>query len=141
MDTYHYLFVASDIVISGGENVSSLFVESQLTTHPDILEVAVVARASEKWGERPHAFVVLKGQFFINYPQMLQQSKFLMLAFPFTFFFLLTFLDSAKWHGKHEEFEKNVKAHSRGKMPGFAIPEVPLLCTLSFRNVGLIFDF
>lgn len=50
---------SKDIIISGGENISSLVVESALTAHPDIFEVAVVARDSEKWGERPHAFIVL----------------------------------------------------------------------------------
>ncbi|GAA6004491.1 hypothetical protein JCM10207_000751 [Rhodosporidiobolus poonsookiae] len=49
-----------DIIISGGENISSLSVESALAAHPDVLECAVVARGHEKWGERPHAFVVLK---------------------------------------------------------------------------------
>ena len=60
---YHFSDASSslvDIIISGGENASSLAIESRLTTHPDVSEVAVVARADEKWGERPHAFVVLK---------------------------------------------------------------------------------
>lgn len=47
---------------SGGENASSLFIESELTLHPDVLEVAVVARAHPKYGERPHAFVVLQDE-------------------------------------------------------------------------------
>ncbi|BGP12613.1 hypothetical protein JCM10213_008749 [Rhodosporidiobolus nylandii] len=51
---------AKDIIISGGENCSSLAIESTLAAHPDVLEVAVVARAHPKWGERPHAFIVLK---------------------------------------------------------------------------------
>ncbi|GAA5827035.1 hypothetical protein JCM11251_002215 [Rhodosporidiobolus azoricus] len=51
---------AKDIIISGGENCSSLAVESALAAHPDVLECAVVARSHSKWGERPHAFIVLK---------------------------------------------------------------------------------
>ena len=39
---------SKDLIISGGENISSLFVEAELTTHPDIHEIAVVARAHEK---------------------------------------------------------------------------------------------
>ncbi len=49
-----------DIIISGGENVSSLEVEAVLYSHPDILECAVIAKSDEKWGEVPMAFVVLK---------------------------------------------------------------------------------
>lgn len=51
---------SKDIIISGGENISSLSVEAELSSHPDVHEIAVVARAHEKFGERPHAFVVLK---------------------------------------------------------------------------------
>lgn len=48
---------AKDIIISGGENISSLEVEEVLFKHPDIMEAAVVAAPSEKWGETPCAFV------------------------------------------------------------------------------------
>ncbi len=51
---------AKDIIISGGENISSLEVEEVLYRHPDVMEAAVVARPDEKWGETPHAFVTLK---------------------------------------------------------------------------------
>lgn len=51
---------AKDIIISGGENISSLALESMLVTHPDILEAACVAVADSHWGERPKAFVTLK---------------------------------------------------------------------------------
>ncbi len=47
-----------EIIISGGENISSLEVEQVLYSHPDILECAVVGRPHEKWGEVPVAFVV-----------------------------------------------------------------------------------
>jgi fatty-acyl-CoA synthase len=51
---------AKDIIISGGENISSIEVESALTAHAAVLEVAVVAGPDEKWGEVPVAFVALK---------------------------------------------------------------------------------
>jgi len=51
---------AKDIIISGGENISSLEVEEVLYKHPDVMEAAVVARPDEKWGETPQAFVTLK---------------------------------------------------------------------------------
>jgi fatty-acyl-CoA synthase len=51
---------SKDIIISGGENISSLEVESVLFKHPKILEAAVVASVDEQWGEVPCAFVSLK---------------------------------------------------------------------------------
>jgi acyl-CoA synthetase (AMP-forming)/AMP-acid ligase II len=51
---------AKDIIISGGENISSIEVEQALSEHPAVYEVAVVAMPDEKWGERPKAFVEIK---------------------------------------------------------------------------------
>ncbi|HET9578418.1 MAG TPA: acyl-CoA synthetase [Usitatibacter sp.] len=51
---------SKDIIISGGENISSLEVEECLYKHPKVMEAAVVARPDEKWGETPCAFVTLK---------------------------------------------------------------------------------
>jgi fatty-acyl-CoA synthase len=49
-----------DVIISGGENISSVEVEGVLLRHPAVQEVAVVGMPSEKWGESPHAFVILR---------------------------------------------------------------------------------
>jgi len=49
-----------DIIISGGENISTIEVEQAVVKHPAVLECAVVAIPDEKWGERPKAFVTLK---------------------------------------------------------------------------------
>ena len=51
---------SKDIIISGGENISSIEVEGALYRHPSVLEAAVVARPDERWGETPCAFVTLK---------------------------------------------------------------------------------
>ena len=51
---------AKDIIISGGENISSLEIEETLYKHPEVMEAAVVAKTDEKWGEVPCAFVTLK---------------------------------------------------------------------------------
>ena len=51
---------SKDIIISGGENISSIEVEGVLYDHPAVLAAAVVAKADEKWGETPCAFVELK---------------------------------------------------------------------------------
>jgi fatty-acyl-CoA synthase len=49
-----------DVIISGGENISSLEVEGVLLRHPAVVEVAIVGLPHEKWGESPYAFVVLR---------------------------------------------------------------------------------
>ena len=49
-----------DVIISGGENISSVEVEAMLLRHDAVQEVAVVGLPHEKWGEAPHAFVVFK---------------------------------------------------------------------------------
>ncbi len=49
-----------DVIISGGENISSVEVEGVLLRHPSVQEAAIVGLPHEKWGEAPHAFVVLK---------------------------------------------------------------------------------
>ena len=51
---------AKDVIISGGENISTIEVEGVLYQHPAVLEAAVVARPDEQWGETPCAFVTLK---------------------------------------------------------------------------------
>jgi fatty-acyl-CoA synthase len=51
---------SKDIIISGGENISSIELEDTLYQHPAVLEAAVVARPDEHWGETPCAFIALK---------------------------------------------------------------------------------
>jgi fatty-acyl-CoA synthase len=51
---------AKDIIISGGENVSSIEVERVLLRHPDVVDVAVVAQPDPVWGERPRAYVAVR---------------------------------------------------------------------------------
>jgi len=51
-----------DVIISGGENISSVEVEGVLLRHPSVQEVAIVGLPDERWGEAPHAFVVLKNE-------------------------------------------------------------------------------
>ena len=63
MDADGYLRIldrAKDIIISGGENISSIEIEDTLYSHPDVLEAAVAARPDDYWGETPCAFVSLR---------------------------------------------------------------------------------
>jgi fatty-acyl-CoA synthase len=59
-----------DVIISGGENISSVEVEGVLLRHPSIREVAVVGLPHQKWGEAPHAFVVLEPGTTINQDEL-----------------------------------------------------------------------
>jgi fatty-acyl-CoA synthase len=55
-----------DVIISGGENISSIEIEGLLLTHPAVLEVAVVGLPDERWGEAPHAYVVVRDGATVN---------------------------------------------------------------------------
>jgi fatty-acyl-CoA synthase len=63
VDSEGYLTIVDrkkDLIISGGENISSVEVEKAIAAHPGVLEVAVVGMQDERWGEVPRAFVALK---------------------------------------------------------------------------------
>ncbi|RNF41136.1 long-chain-fatty-acid--CoA ligase [Planococcus salinus] len=64
-----------DMIISGGENISSTEIEGVLYKHPDILEVAVIAVPDEKWGEVPKAIVVLRPGADITEQQLLDYTR------------------------------------------------------------------
>jgi len=66
---------AKDIIISGGENISSVALESMLATHPDILEVAVVAIPDKQWGERPKAYITVKEGRAVNEADVIDWAK------------------------------------------------------------------
>ncbi len=64
---------SKDVIISGGENISSIEVEDALCRHPAVMAAAVVARPDEKWGETPCAFIELKSSGEPLPPDALQQ--------------------------------------------------------------------
>ena len=66
---------SKDIIISGGENISSIEVENCLYAHPSILEAAVVARPDEKWGETPCAFVDLTADASLTEQQVIDYCR------------------------------------------------------------------
>lgn len=93
---------ASSLAIEQGKLIDSMSAMAfisihhyplELASHPDVLEVTVVARTHDKWGERPMAFVVL-------HPQLV-----------------------SSWKGRHNDFGKELKAHAKERLPGFACPE------------------
>ncbi|WP_330218857.1 AMP-binding enzyme [Vibrio natriegens] len=64
-----------DIIISGGENISTIELEDVLYKHPDILEVSVVAKPDERWGESPCAFITLKQNRFTSENEILDYCR------------------------------------------------------------------
>jgi fatty-acyl-CoA synthase len=80
---------SKDIIISGGENISTIEVESVLYAHPAVLEAAVVARPDEKWGETPCAFVTLRDGMSATEPELMQHCRAALAGFkqPKTFVF------------------------------------------------------
>jgi fatty-acyl-CoA synthase len=66
---------AKDIIISGGENISSIEVENALYTHPAVSLVAVVAMPDEKWGEVPCAFVELVADASVTEEELLEHAR------------------------------------------------------------------
>jgi fatty-acyl-CoA synthase len=64
-----------DVIISGGENISSVEVEGVLLRHAAVQEVAIVGLPHEKWGEAPHAFVVLKSGASATEPELIAYTR------------------------------------------------------------------
>ncbi|KAG1894809.1 uncharacterized protein F5891DRAFT_701766 [Suillus fuscotomentosus] len=100
---------SKDLIISGGENASSLAIELELSSHPHVLEVSVVARSHPKWGERPMAFVILRPE------------------------------HAPKWKDNHDGFGTELIRHARTLLPGFACPEwVQIVDELPKTSTGKI---
>jgi fatty-acyl-CoA synthase len=72
---------SKDIIISGGENISSIEIEAALYRHPAVLEAAVVARPDPKWGESPCAFVTLKDGAAATAEQLIAHCRTLLAGF------------------------------------------------------------
>src|SRR5690606_210038 len=66
---------SKDIIISGGENISSIEVEDALYKHPAVQAAAVVAKPDDKWGETPCAFVELKPEKQASADELMQWCK------------------------------------------------------------------
>jgi fatty-acyl-CoA synthase len=72
---------AKDVVISGGENISTIEVEQAIISHPAVLEVAVVGVPDDHWGERPKAFVVLKPGELVGESELIDHCRSLIARF------------------------------------------------------------
>jgi fatty-acyl-CoA synthase len=72
---------SKDVIISGGENISSIEVEDALYSHPAVLACAVVARPDPKWGETPLAFVELKSEGSVDADQLIAHCRQLLAGY------------------------------------------------------------
>jgi fatty-acyl-CoA synthase len=84
MEPDHYVKIrdrSKDIIISGGENISSLEVEDALYRHPAVLACAVVARPDDRWGETPVAFVELRAGAEVTASELVAHCRLLLAAY------------------------------------------------------------
>ena len=72
---------AKDIIIYGGENISTVEVEQAIVRHPAVLDVAVVGVPDEKWGERPKAFVILKKGESVTAEELVEYTRTLLAGY------------------------------------------------------------
>ena len=100
---------SKDIIISGGENISSIEVEDALYKHPDVLAVAVVAKEDEKWGETPCAFVELKNKSSVDEIDLKNHCKSLLAGFKVPRYFCFVELPKTST-GKIQKFKLREEA-------------------------------
>jgi fatty-acyl-CoA synthase len=84
MESDRYLKIkdrSKDIIISGGENISSLEVEDALYRHPAVMTCAVVAKEDEKWGESPLAYVELRPDANVTADELVTHCKSLLAGY------------------------------------------------------------
>jgi fatty-acyl-CoA synthase len=72
---------SKDVIISGGENISSIEVEDALYRHPAVLAAAVVAQPDQKWGETPCAFVEVKAGVEVTEAELIEHCRTLLARF------------------------------------------------------------
>ena len=99
---------SKDIIISGGENISSIEVEDAIYKHPDVVAVAVVAKEDEKWGETPCAFIELSEGSSISEIDLKDHCKSLLAGFKVPRYFNFTELPKTST-GKIQKFKLREK--------------------------------
>ena len=100
---------SKDIIISGGENISSIEVEDALYKHPEVIAVAVVAKEDEKWGETPCAFVEISNESSLNELELRDHCKSLLAGFKVPKYFKFTELPKTST-GKIQKFKLREEA-------------------------------
>jgi len=101
---------SKDIIISGGENISSLEVEDALYRHPAVMACAVVAKPDERWGETPVAYVELKAGAQVSANELLEHCKGLLASYKVPRDFRFEPIPKTST-GKIQKFELRKRAH------------------------------
>jgi fatty-acyl-CoA synthase len=101
---------SKDIIISGGENISSLEVEDALYRHPAVMACAVVAKPDERWGETPVAYVELKAGAQVSANELLEHCKGLLAGYKVPRDFRFEPIPKTST-GKIQKFELRKRAH------------------------------
>ena len=104
---------AKDIIISGGENISTVEIEHAIESHPAVLEVAVIGVPDEKWGERPKAFVIRKPGAEVNEAELIAylQTHIARYKVPKA----VEFVDAAAAHGDRQDPEVRAPREGMGR--------------------------
>ncbi|KAL4649566.1 hypothetical protein ACB092_01G023000 [Castanea dentata] len=115
---------SKDIIISGGENISTIEVEAALYSHPAILEAAVVGKPDDYWGETPCAFVKLKNGFNANAEEIMKfcRDRLPHYMAPRTVVFLDDLPKTST--GKIQKFVLREKAKTIGSLPKKSISRI-----------------
>ncbi|MFA5663722.1 acyl-CoA synthetase [Castellaniella sp.] len=104
---------SKDIIISGGENISSIEIEDALYRHPAVLAAAVVAQPDERWGETPCAFVELKSDAQVTAEELVTHCKGLLAGFKVPRHFIFGELPKTST-GKIQKFDLRKKITQSG---------------------------
>ncbi len=118
IDNDNYLRIldrSKDIIISGGENISSIEIEDVLYTHPQVLEAAVAARPDDKWGETPCAFVGLQQSATVTDSELIEYCRERMAHFKCPKTIVFTELPKTST-GKIQKFKLREQAREMGSL-------------------------
>lgn len=118
IDNDNYLRIldrSKDIIISGGENISSIEIEDVLYTHPQVLEAAVAARPDDKWGETPCAFVGLQQGATVTDSELIEYCRERMAHFKCPKTIVFTELPKTST-GKIQKFKLREQAREMGSL-------------------------
>jgi fatty-acyl-CoA synthase len=108
---------SKDVIISGGENISSVEVENVIAEHPSVLEVAVVAVPDDHWGEVPAAYVSLRENAAVSEAEVIQFARSRMAHFKAPKYVIFGPLPKTST-GKIQKFQLRSRARSQPPSPG-----------------------
>jgi fatty-acyl-CoA synthase len=114
-----------DIIVSGGENISSLELEKAILAHPAVLEAAVIPVPDKKWGEVPKALVVLKPDAATTESELIEfcRSRLAHYKCPHSFEFVISLPKTATGKILKKHLRKEYWQREETMRPGFAVPE------------------